>query len=84
METKATSIPAFLNGGGQMGSLIRSFNWSKTALGSPETWPQPLRIAVRIMLDCPFGMYIAWATTTFNSTTMATAQSLEPQNIRRP
>ena len=43
-----------------MGSLIRSFNWSKTALGSPETWPQPLRIAVRIMLDCPFGMYIAW------------------------
>ncbi len=43
-----------------MGSLIRSFDWSKTVLGNPETWPQPLRIAVRIMLDCPFGMYIAW------------------------
>ncbi len=43
-----------------MGALIRSFDWSTTALGSPDEWPQSLRIAVRIMLDCPFGMYIAW------------------------
>ena len=50
----------FLQGGGEMGELIRSFDWSKTAVGSPDTWPQTLRIAVRIMLDCPFGMYIAW------------------------
>ena len=50
----------FLSGGGKMGEHIRSFDWSKTAIGSPDTWPQSLRIAVRIMLDCPFGMYIAW------------------------
>ena len=50
----------FLSGGGKMGELIRSFDWSKTAVGSPATWPQSLRIAARIMLDCPFGMYIAW------------------------
>ncbi|MEO7801621.1 MAG: PAS domain-containing protein [Ginsengibacter sp.] len=50
----------FLTGGGEMGELIRSFDWSKTSVGSPDTWPQTLRIAVRIMLDCPFGMYIAW------------------------
>ncbi|MEO6254432.1 MAG: PAS domain-containing protein [Ferruginibacter sp.] len=50
----------FLSGGGEMGELIRSFDWSKTAVGSPEAWPQPLRIAVSIMLDSPFGMYIAW------------------------
>jgi len=50
----------FLSGGGEMGELIRSFDWSKTTVGSPDTWPQSLRIAVNIMLDCPFGMYIAW------------------------
>jgi PAS domain S-box-containing protein len=60
MKAKEKVIPAFLTGGGEMGELIRSFDWSKTAIGSPETWPQSLRIAVRIMLDCPFGMYIAW------------------------
>ena len=50
----------FLDGGGEMGELIRSFDWSKTSLGSPDTWSQSLQIAVHIMLDCPFGMYIAW------------------------
>ncbi|MEO7307366.1 MAG: PAS domain S-box protein [Ferruginibacter sp.] len=60
MEVEEKIIPAFLTGGGQMGELIRSYDWSKTSVGSPDTWPQSLRIAVRIMLDCPFGMYIAW------------------------
>ena len=60
MKAKEKIIPEFLTGGGQMGELIRSFDWSKTPVGSPDTWPQSLRIAVRIMLDCPFGMYIAW------------------------
>ena len=50
----------FLSGGGQMGELIRSFEWSKTSVGNPDAWPQSLRLAVRIMLDSPFGMYIAW------------------------
>ena len=50
----------FLFGGGEMGELIRSYDWSKTAIGSPDTWSQSLRFAVRIMLDSPFGMYIAW------------------------
>ncbi|CAN5890738.1 hypothetical protein BH11BAC4_BH11BAC4_08770 [soil metagenome] len=60
MKANEEIIPAFLTGGGQMGELIRCFDWSKTALGRSDTWPQSLRIAVRIMLDCPFGMYIAW------------------------
>ncbi|MDQ3109178.1 MAG: PAS domain-containing protein [Bacteroidota bacterium] len=60
MNSKEKVLPAFLTGGGEMGEQIRSFDWSKTSLGSPDTWPQSLRIAVRILLDCPFGMYIAW------------------------
>ncbi|MEO5967243.1 MAG: hypothetical protein ABIP68_04335, partial [Ferruginibacter sp.] len=60
MKAKEIIKLDFLSGGGEMGELIRSFDWSKTSIGSPATWPQSLRIAVRIMLDSPFGMYIAW------------------------
>ena len=50
----------FLKGGGEMGALIREKDWSKTPLGDPAAWPQSLRTMVAVMLDNPFGMYIAW------------------------
>jgi PAS domain S-box-containing protein len=50
----------FLKGGGEMGKLIRAKNWSTTPIGDPENWPQSLRTLVSVMLDNPFGMYIAW------------------------
>ncbi|WP_281232387.1 PAS domain S-box protein [Flavobacterium gelatinilyticum] len=50
----------FLADGGEMGELIRSKDWSKTPLGSPDIWPQSLRTMVSVMLNNPFGMYIAW------------------------
>ena len=43
-----------------MGALIREKDWSKTPLGDPAAWPQSLRTMVAVMLDNPFGMYIAW------------------------
>ncbi|MDQ3108623.1 MAG: PAS domain S-box protein [Bacteroidota bacterium] len=62
MNTSAESSDNlyFLSGGGEMGELIRSTDWSKTSLGNPKSWPQSLRTAVAIMQDNPFGMYIAW------------------------
>ncbi len=50
----------FLRGGGEMGELIRNKDWDKTPLGDPENWPQSLRTMVSVMLENPFGMYIAW------------------------
>jgi PAS domain S-box-containing protein len=50
----------FLRGGGEMGELIRATDWSKTSLGDPANWPQSLCTMVAVMLDNPFGMYIAW------------------------
>jgi PAS domain S-box-containing protein len=50
----------FLSEGGEMGSLIRSKDWSKTPLGDPEKWPQSLKTMTAMMLNNPFGMYIAW------------------------
>jgi len=50
----------FLEGGGEMGKLIREKNWNETSLGKPEEWPQSLQTIVNVMLENPFAMYIAW------------------------
>ncbi len=49
-----------LSGGGEMGALMRSIDWSKTAVGPVERWPQSLRTALSILLETGFPMYIAW------------------------
>lgn len=50
----------FLSGGGEMGKLIRSIDWSKTPIGAVDQWPQSLRTSISIMLNAQFPMYIAW------------------------
>ncbi|PDT91660.1 histidine kinase [Bradyrhizobium sp. Y36] len=50
----------FLAGGGEMGELTRAFDWSKTSLGLPETWPQSLRVTVRLVLNSRHPMFIWW------------------------
>ncbi|RYF98495.1 MAG: hypothetical protein EOO02_18800, partial [Chitinophagaceae bacterium] len=51
---------AFLDGGGEMGSLIRNFDWSKTSLGSPAEWPSSLRTTLSIILNSKFPMFLYW------------------------
>ncbi len=50
----------FLSGGGEMGQRIREFDWSKTTIGAPDTWPQSLRTCLRIMLDSRQPIWIGW------------------------
>ncbi len=50
----------FLSGGGETIELIRAKDWGKTTVGDPKDWPQSLRTMVSVMLDNPYGMYIAW------------------------
>ena len=50
----------FLAGGGEMGALTRVHDWSATAIGPPDAWPQSLRTAVRILLNTNHPMFIWW------------------------
>ncbi len=57
------SVPSsadFLAGGGEMGALMRAYDWSLTPLGRPATWPQSLRTAVRLLLNTNHPMFIWW------------------------
>lgn len=50
----------FLQGGGEVGALMRDRDWSSSPLGHPETWPQALRTVVGLMLNSKFPMFVAW------------------------
>ena len=50
----------FLADGGEMGALTRAHDWSATPIGKPESWPQRLRTAVRILLNTNHPMFIWW------------------------
>jgi signal transduction histidine kinase len=52
--------PDFLKDGGELGALIRAFDWARHPLGRPENWPQPLRTAIRLLLNTGHPMYIWW------------------------
>ena len=57
------SVPSsadFLAGGGEMGALMRGYDWSFTPLGRPANWPQSLRTAVRLLLNTNHPMFIWW------------------------
>ncbi|MBD2113545.1 MULTISPECIES: PAS domain S-box protein [Cyanophyceae] len=47
-------------GGGEMGALMRSYDWSKTPFGAVEQWPQSLRSTLSICLNSRFPMAIYW------------------------
>ncbi len=39
---------------------MRDLDWSRTPLGPAQSWPQSLRTAVRLILNCAHPMYIFW------------------------
>ncbi|MGH7963223.1 MAG: ATP-binding protein [Candidatus Binatia bacterium] len=49
-----------LAGGGDMGALMRSFDWTATPLGPAAGWPQSLRMAVSLCLDSQFPTVLFW------------------------
>jgi hypothetical protein len=49
-----------LIGTGEMAGRVRATDWSRTPLGSPEAWPQALRLAVGICLNSRFPMFVWW------------------------
>ena len=51
---------AWLAGGGEMGALIRAFDWSRTPIGPIDTWSPALRMMVGFMLANRFPLLLWW------------------------
>ena len=50
----------YLQGGGEMGELTRSFDWSKTVIGNPDQWSQSLLNTISLMFNSKYPMFIWW------------------------
>ncbi len=47
-------------GDSEMAGLMQRHDWASTSLGLPETWPESLKLALRILLTSRFDMWMGW------------------------
>jgi PAS domain S-box-containing protein len=80
-------LRAFLEGGGEMGALLRAHDWEATALGPINSWPQSLRSALSICLRSPSATAIAWGPELlflYNDAWSAYLGERHPRSLGRP
>jgi signal transduction histidine kinase/DNA-binding response OmpR family regulator len=59
-EEHRAAVPHFLQGGGEMGALIRAVRWADTPLGPIESWSPAFRTMVGMLLGNRFPMLLMW------------------------
>ena len=65
-QLAASERERFFPGQSEMAQRMRSFDWSRSELGPPETWPQNLKTSVRIILTSQHPMFVWWGERLFN------------------
>jgi PAS domain-containing protein len=60
-DAPAQETIEFLAGGGELGARMRAHDWSASPLGPANSWPQPLKTLVEVMLAADQPMFVAWA-----------------------
>ncbi|GGR39115.1 ATP-binding protein [Deinococcus ruber] len=61
MTALSTGPDHVFQGGGEMGAMMRTFDWTTTPLGPSQTWPPELRTLIRLMLAAQQPMFIGWS-----------------------
>jgi|GEM_PF-791191 len=54
------ALPDFLTSEGQLGEMIRHYNWAETSLGPLQHWPQSLKTTINLMLNSKNPIWIGW------------------------
>lgn len=60
MKVSETHNHNFLEDGGEMGELIRAYDWASTPIGAVEHWPKSLQTTLGIILHSAFPMFLFW------------------------
>ncbi|MCW5642061.1 MAG: PAS domain-containing protein [Rhodoferax sp.] len=50
----------FMQGGGDMGAMLRAHPWAESPMGLPARWPSQLKTLVGLMLNAPQPMFAVW------------------------
>jgi PAS domain S-box-containing protein len=86
-DTTTFKTAQCLAGGGEMGALMRSFDWSATSLGDIAHWSQSLQTSVSICLNSRFPMVIWWGddlTLLYNDAWQPILGSKHPHALGQP
>ncbi|MCG6206626.1 PAS domain S-box protein [Rhodopseudomonas sp. HC1] len=60
LDPKPSHTASFLARGGELGALIRAYDWANSPLGPPQGWPQGLRTVLRLVLTTRHPMLVWW------------------------
>nr|WP_299908174.1 PAS domain-containing protein [Sphingomonas bacterium] len=74
-------------GTGEMASLMRAKDWSRTSLGAVETWSEALKVSVRILLTSKFDMWLGWGPEVaflYNDAYRPTLGQKHPESLATP
>ncbi|GKS85782.1 response regulator [Acidovorax sp. SUPP1855] len=74
-------------GDSEMAQLMRAHDWEATPLGSPAFWPEPLKVALRILLTSRFEMWLGWGPDIaffYNDAYRPTLGAKHPRALARP
>jgi PAS domain S-box-containing protein len=79
--------PRWLRGGGEMGALMRSKDWSNTLLGTVENWPRSLQVSAGICVSSRFDLIVWWGpdlVMLYNDSYRRTLGRKHPEALGRP
>ena len=83
----AVRFADWLTGGGEMGALIRAFDWSATPVGAIASWSPSLRTTVTLLLASRYPMTLIWGAELiqfYNDGYMELLGSKHPSALGRP
>ena len=83
----AATLRALFPGNSELASLMRAQDWSRTALGPPETWPQSLCTMLRMLLTSRYQMWMGWGPDLhffYNDAYRPTLGSKHPESLGKP
>ena len=75
----AAPLPGFLDGGGEMGALMRSHDWACHPMGVPQHWPSLLKSTLRLLLTSNHPMFIWWGDELYQFYNDAYQRTLGPE-----
>jgi hypothetical protein len=59
-EGSSAGLQDVFQGGGDVGALMRTVDWTATPLGEPAGWPRSLQSILRMMLTSRYQMWMGW------------------------
>jgi PAS domain S-box-containing protein len=58
--TSSSTLADIFPGASELSQLMRAHDWASTSLGPPDTWPEGLKVPLRMMLTSRFEMWLGW------------------------